>query len=71
MSYLKHVLQPGETVRYRGSLHWILLPSRLAVGHSGSGHNHRIVIDRETRHVVDCRSDHIVCGAPDDFTSVV
>ena len=24
MSYLKHVLQPGETVRYRGSLHWIL-----------------------------------------------
>ena len=24
MSYLKHVLQPGETVRYRGSLHWVL-----------------------------------------------
>jgi uncharacterized membrane protein YdbT with pleckstrin-like domain len=24
VSYLKHVLQPGETVRYRGSLHWIL-----------------------------------------------
>ena len=23
MSYLKHVLQPGETVRYRGSLHWV------------------------------------------------
>lgn len=24
MSYLKHVLQPGETVRYQGSVHWIL-----------------------------------------------
>jgi hypothetical protein len=24
MSYLKQVLQPGETVRYRGSLHWVL-----------------------------------------------
>ena len=23
MSYLKHVLQPGETVRYQGSLHWV------------------------------------------------
>jgi uncharacterized membrane protein YdbT with pleckstrin-like domain len=23
LSYLKHVLQPGETVRYRGSLHWV------------------------------------------------
>ena len=23
MSYLKHVLQPGETVRYRGSVHWV------------------------------------------------
>src|SRR5690348_11851626 len=24
MSYIKHVLQPGETVRYQGSVHWIL-----------------------------------------------
>jgi uncharacterized membrane protein YdbT with pleckstrin-like domain len=24
VSYLKHVLQPGETVRYQGSVHWIL-----------------------------------------------
>jgi uncharacterized membrane protein YdbT with pleckstrin-like domain len=23
MSYLKHVLQPGEAVRYEGSLHWV------------------------------------------------
>ena len=23
MSYLNHVLQPGETVRYRGSLNWV------------------------------------------------
>ena len=24
MSYINHVLQPGETVRYRGSTHWML-----------------------------------------------
>jgi uncharacterized membrane protein YdbT with pleckstrin-like domain len=24
MSYLNHVLQPGEAVRYQGSLHWVL-----------------------------------------------
>jgi uncharacterized membrane protein YdbT with pleckstrin-like domain len=24
MSYIKHVLQPGETIRYQGSVHWIL-----------------------------------------------
>jgi uncharacterized membrane protein YdbT with pleckstrin-like domain len=24
VSYLKHVLQPGETVRYQGSVHWII-----------------------------------------------
>jgi uncharacterized membrane protein YdbT with pleckstrin-like domain len=24
VSYLDHVLQPGEMVRYRGSLHWLL-----------------------------------------------
>ena len=24
MSYIKHVLQPGETVGYKGSVHWIL-----------------------------------------------
>jgi len=24
MSYIKHVLQPGETVRYHGSTHWML-----------------------------------------------
>jgi uncharacterized membrane protein YdbT with pleckstrin-like domain len=24
VSYLDHVLQPGEAVRYRGSLHWLL-----------------------------------------------
>jgi len=24
MSYLKNVLQPGETVRYQGSVHWVL-----------------------------------------------
>jgi hypothetical protein len=24
MSYIKHVLQPGETVRYQGSTHWML-----------------------------------------------
>jgi uncharacterized membrane protein YdbT with pleckstrin-like domain len=24
LSYLKHILQPGETVRYQGSVHWIL-----------------------------------------------
>ena len=29
MSYLKHVLQPGETVRYRGSLHWVRYLSAL------------------------------------------
>src|SRR5262249_49574511 len=23
LSYIKHVLQPGETVRYQGSTHWI------------------------------------------------
>ena len=30
MSYIKHVLQPGEAVRYQGSVHWILyLPAIL------------------------------------------
>ena len=30
MSYIKHVLQPGETVRYQGSTHWMLyLPAIL------------------------------------------
>ncbi len=30
MSYLKHVLQPGETIRYQGSVHWVLyLPALL------------------------------------------
>ena len=24
VSYIKHVLQPGETIRYEGSVHWIL-----------------------------------------------
>jgi uncharacterized membrane protein YdbT with pleckstrin-like domain len=24
VSYLDHILQPGETVRYQGSVHWIL-----------------------------------------------
>ena len=24
LSYIKHVLQPGETVRYQGSTHWML-----------------------------------------------
>jgi hypothetical protein len=24
VSYIKHVLQPGETIRYQGSVHWIL-----------------------------------------------
>ena len=24
MSYINHVLQPGETVRYQGSTHWML-----------------------------------------------
>ncbi len=24
MSYIKNVLQPGETIRYQGSVHWIL-----------------------------------------------
>ncbi|MGA7544910.1 MAG: hypothetical protein WBW08_03650 [Methyloceanibacter sp.] len=24
MSYIKHVLQPGEIIRYQGSVHWIL-----------------------------------------------
>jgi hypothetical protein len=24
MTYIKHVLQPGETVRYQGSTHWML-----------------------------------------------
>jgi hypothetical protein len=24
MSYIKHVLQPGETIRHQGSVHWIL-----------------------------------------------
>jgi uncharacterized membrane protein YdbT with pleckstrin-like domain len=24
VSYIKNVLQPGETIRYRGSVHWIL-----------------------------------------------
>ena len=24
MSYIKHVLQPGETVRYQGSTHWMI-----------------------------------------------
>ena len=33
MSYIKHVLQPGEIIRYQGSVHWILclLPLFLAV----------------------------------------
>jgi uncharacterized membrane protein YdbT with pleckstrin-like domain len=30
LTYIKHVLQPGETVRYQGSVHWILyLPAIL------------------------------------------
>jgi hypothetical protein len=30
MSYIKSVLQPGETVRYQGSTHWMLyLPAIL------------------------------------------
>jgi uncharacterized membrane protein YdbT with pleckstrin-like domain len=24
VSYIQHVLQPGETIRYKGSVHWIL-----------------------------------------------
>ena len=24
MSYIQHVLQPGEEIRYQGSVHWIL-----------------------------------------------
>ena len=33
MSYIKHVLQPGETVRYQGSTHWMLyLPAILLLG---------------------------------------
>jgi hypothetical protein len=24
VSYVKHVLQPGETIRYQGSVHWIV-----------------------------------------------
>ncbi len=24
MSYIKHVLQPGETIRYQGTVHWIV-----------------------------------------------
>ena len=45
MSYIEHVLQPGEQIRYQGSIHWILyVPAIIlcvvgvvsfALGHAG------------------------------------
>src|SRR6185312_5396106 len=32
MSYIKHVLQTGETVRYQGSVHWILYLPAIILG---------------------------------------
>ena len=32
MSYVKHVLQPGETIRYQGSVHWILYLPAIILG---------------------------------------
>src|SRR5690349_6342506 len=32
MSYIKHVLQPGETVRYQGSVQWILYLPAIKLG---------------------------------------
>jgi uncharacterized membrane protein YdbT with pleckstrin-like domain len=32
MSYIKHVLQPGETVRYQGSVHWVLYVPAILLG---------------------------------------
>ena len=32
MSYIKHVLQPGETIRYQGSVHWILYLPAIILG---------------------------------------
>ena len=37
MSYIKHVLQPGETVRYQGSVHWILYLPAIILGIIGIG----------------------------------
>jgi len=36
MSYIKHVLQPGETVRYQGSVHWILYVPAIILGVVGA-----------------------------------
>jgi uncharacterized membrane protein YdbT with pleckstrin-like domain len=36
MSYIKHVLQPGETVRYQGSVHWILYLPPIILGIVGT-----------------------------------
>jgi uncharacterized membrane protein YdbT with pleckstrin-like domain len=36
MSYIKHVLQPGETVRYQGSVHWILYLPAIILGVFGA-----------------------------------
>src|SRR5262249_22180689 len=36
MSYVKHVLQPGETVRYQGSVHWILYVPAIILGVVGA-----------------------------------
>ena len=32
VSYVKHVLQPGETIRYQGSVHWILYLPAIILG---------------------------------------
>jgi hypothetical protein len=36
MSYIKHVLQPGETVRYQGRVHWILYVPAIILGVVGA-----------------------------------
>ena len=36
MSYIRHVLQPGETIRYRGSVRWILYLQALLVALVGA-----------------------------------
>ena len=37
MSYITHVLQPGETIRYQGSVRWILYLQALLLALVGAG----------------------------------
>jgi uncharacterized membrane protein YdbT with pleckstrin-like domain len=36
VSYIQHVLQPGETIRYQGSVHWILYLPAIALAVVGA-----------------------------------